>query len=171
MPPLLTIRLEIPADILAIHRVIVAAMRPVEAELVEALRARYAGLISLVAVLESQVVGHILFTPITIETAEATLPGLGLGPLAVQPALQNQGIGSALVREGLAVCRAQGHTRVCVLGHRDYYPRFGFAPAAIFGLHWEHKADLDDFMVQALAPGALDGVQGVIRYLPEFDGV
>jgi putative acetyltransferase len=168
---MLTIRPERPADIPAIRRVIAAAMRPAEADLVEALRSRYAGLISLVAVLEGQIVGHILFSPVTIQTAKDTQPALGLGPLAVLPALQRQGIGSALVREGLDACQAQGHVRVCVLGHREYYPRFGFKPAATFGLHWEHQADLEDFMALALSPGALDGVQGVIRYLPEFDDV
>ena len=168
---MLTIRPERPADIPAIRRVIEAAMRPAEADLVEALRSVYPGLISLIAALEGQVVGHILFSPITIQTPKDTLPGLGLGPLAVLPELQRQGIGSALVQRGLDICREQGHARICVLGHRDYYPRFGFAPASKFALHWEHKANLDDFMVLALTPGALDGVQGIIRYLPEFEGV
>ncbi len=105
---MLTLRPERPADIPAIRRVIVAAMRPAEADLVEALRSRYAGLISLVAVLEGQIVGQILFSPVTIHTPDGILPALGLGPLAILPALQRQGIGSALVREGLDACRASG---------------------------------------------------------------
>ncbi len=165
----LNIRPERPADIPAIRQVVGAAMRPSEVILVDKLRERHADLISLVAVLEGQVVGHLLFSPVTIETAEAEVPGIALGPLAVTPALQRQGIGSALVREGLDACRAQGHTRVCVLGHQEYYPRFGFTLAADYGLHWASQADLPEFMVLALAPGAFDDLQGVIRYLPEFD--
>jgi putative acetyltransferase len=168
---MLTIRSERPADIPAIRRVIQAAMRPAEANLVDALRSRYTRLISLVAVLEGRIVGHILFSPVTIETPETNIPGLGLAPLAVLPELQRQGIGSALVQQGLVVCRQQGHALIFVLGHRDYYPRFGFAPASRFALHWEHKADLEEFMVLALSPGVLEGVQGVVRYLPEFDEV
>jgi len=93
-----------------------------------------------------------------------------LGPMAVLPERQGEGIGGALVRAGLAACRAAGYDLCIVLGHAEYYPRFGFRPSAPFGIRWEHGAEAH-FMVLELRPGALAGRGGVARYRPEFDGV
>jgi putative acetyltransferase len=142
--------------------------RPQEAELVEALQQRDAVLCSLVAELENKVVGHILFSPATIKSNESKLTIAALGPMAVLPGFQNQGIGSRLVRAGLNYVRGLGYNLVIVLGHSAYYPRFGFKPAQSFGIHWEHDAPSEAFMVAELVPGALDGVRGTVYYQPEF---
>ena len=136
----------------------------------EGLRAAGAAVISLVAEREGAVVGHVLFSPVTGEGEAQAWDALGLGPMAVAPVAQRRGIGSALVRAGLAACRAQGHLVVLVLGHPAYYPRFGFRPAATAGLRWEHGHD-EAFFVAELEPGALGGRSGVVRYRPEFDAV
>jgi putative acetyltransferase len=88
--------------------------------------------------------------------------------MAVRPALQRRGIGSALVREGLARCRAAGHRIAVVLGHPEYYPRFGFSPGAPRGIRSTWEVPDDVFMVLELVPGALDGVAGIVHYRPEF---
>ena len=97
--------------------------------------------------------------------------GLGLGPMAVLPAHQRAGIGSRLVRIGLEECRRAGHGWVVVLGHPDYYPRFGFVPASRHGLAWEHPAPDEAFMIVALRDGTLPPEGGLVRYAPEFGGV
>lgn len=142
-----------------------------EAGLVDALRRAGAVTLSLVAVRQGQVVGHILFSPMTIQAEEETYPAVGLGPLAILPRFQGQGIGSQLVEAGLAACRAAGHEIVIVLGHAGYYPRFGFRPASLYGVRWEHEAPDEAFMVIELRPGALTGKGGVARYHPAFAGV
>lgn len=169
----LIIRREETRDISAIHQVNVLAFTGEgEANLVDQLRARGAGLLSLVAEMHGQVVGHIYFSPVTITTADGTLTAaVGLAPLAVLPAYQNQGIGSKLARAGLDELRQMGHRLVIVLGHAQYYPRFGFKPSLPCGIRWEHEVDAAHFMVAELQPGALTGVQGVARYQPEFEGV
>ena len=96
---------------------------------------------------------------------------MGLAPLAVLPEYQKQGVGSALVRAGLEVCRGIGAQLVFVLGHPDYYPRFGFQPVAPLGLHYQDERLDAYFFVVELSPGALEGVSGVVAYHPLFDGV
>src|SRR5688572_26858636 len=126
---MVVVRQEEPDDRMAIRHIHEQAFgRPAEAYLVDALRARGQALLSLVAVQDDRVVGHILFSPVTIESADGAFPAVGLGPMAVLPALQCQGIGTLLVTMGLAECRAAGHVCVVVLGHQTYYPRFGFRP-------------------------------------------
>ena len=169
----LVIRNEDPNDIPAIHRLNVAAFKGEgEANLVDRLRTRGAGLLSLVAEEDGRVVGHIYFSPMTITAEDGRVfPAVGLAPLAVLPAFQNQGIGSQLVRAGLDGRCRMGHRLVIVLGHASYYPRFGFKPSLPCGIHWERPVDEAHFMVAELQPGALAGVQGVARYQPEFEGV
>src|SRR5262249_3955586 len=98
-----------------------------EARLVQALRDGGHVRVSLVAEIDCQVVGHILFSDLSIVTESTTIPALALAPMAVLPEVQNQGIGSALVRLGLEVCKEQGHQIVVVVGHPAFYPRFGFS--------------------------------------------
>jgi putative acetyltransferase len=166
------VRPETPNDLTAIRQVHAQAFgRPAEARLVDALRARGQVLLSLVAVHDDRVVGHILFSPVTIESAEAAFPAVGLGPVAVLPARQRQGIGSLLVATGLDECRRAGHTGVVVLGHPTYYPRFGFKPASRYGLQGDYAVPDDVFMAIELHPGALQGRAGHVKYQPEFQAV
>jgi putative acetyltransferase len=163
-----TIRLEQPADAEAIHAVHRAAFPTAEeAHLVDRLRARGHARVSLVAEADGQIVGHILFSPVTIDTPAGPRIGLGLAPLAVLPAHQNRGVGSALVRDGLAACRQQGCAFVVVLGHTGYYPRFGFRHARAAGLTNEYGAD-EAFMVLEFQAGALPAEGGLVRYGPEL---
>lgn len=141
--------------------------RPAEANLVEALRARSAVVASLVAESDGTIVGHILFSPVSPpEGSHVQLAGLG--PMAVLPADQRKGIGSALVREGLRRCKEAGCGAVVVLGHPEYYPRFGFVPAALRGLRSEYDVPDDVFMVAELMAGALEGASGLVRYDEAF---
>ena len=162
------IRPEEPGDIRAIHQVNRQAFETaVEASLVDALRRRAQPLISLVAVVDDEVAGHILFSPVTLSSD----PGariMGLAPMAVLPAKQRQGIGTALVRAGLEECRRLSFEAVIVLGHADYYPRFGFVPASRYGLTCEYDVPDDVFMVLELSAGTLEGRSGVIRYHAAF---
>ena len=166
------VRPEEPGDIAAIRRVNEQAFgRPAEADLVDLIRDRGKTTCSLVAISEGRVVGHILFTPVTIEAGGTVTAALGLGPMAVQSSHQRQGIGSLLVRTGLAACRDAGHGCVVVLGHPEYYPRFGFVPASRHGVLWEHPAPDEAFMLLELRAGTLAGRGGIARYLAEFGGV
>lgn len=142
-----------------------------EADLVDALRANASPYISLVAVADEQVVGHIFFSPVSVESEDIVFTAMGLAPMAVLPECQNQGIGSQLVREGLKACQRLGHDIVVVLGHANYYPRFGFTPASLKGLRSEYDVPDEVFMVTELVPGALEGRRGLVKYHPEFGKV
>jgi putative acetyltransferase len=137
-----------------------------ESDLVERLREEGVILLSLVAELDSQIVGHIVFSRMTIETAQGALPAVSLAPMAVRPNRQGRGVGSQLVRHGLAKLRAQGERIVIVLGHKDYYPRFGFSPEKARCLSSSFPADA--FMALELSEGALSDVQGAVRYPTAF---
>jgi putative acetyltransferase len=143
--------------------------QPNEANLVDALRAHKKVTLSLVALQENQIVGHILFSPVTITDEGMTFAALGLAPMAVLPEFQRQGIGSLLVNHGLEQCRQSGHNCVVVLGHPEYYPRFGFVPASKFGIKCEYDAPDAAFMIIELQQGALRGHSGTAKYQPEFN--
>jgi putative acetyltransferase len=166
------IRSENPEDIPAIRIVNERAFgRPAEADLVDALRRNGKTLVSLVAEVNGSVVGHILFSPVTIETEAQKFLGVGLAPLAVLPEFQNRGVGSLLVEYGLEQCRAAGHSFVVVLGHANYYPRFGFTKASRFGIKCEYEVAEDHFMAIELHEGVLQNRTGIARYQSEFNEV
>jgi len=165
----LVIRPEMAADHDAVRHVNRLAFgQDAEARLVEALRDSGYVRASLVAVKDGQVVGHILFSDLPIITEAETVPALALAPLAVLPEVQNQGIGTALVRRGLEVCKAQGHRIVVVLGHPHYYQRFGFSSKLAAHLESPYSGR-ESFMAVGLVPGALDGVTGKVVYPPPFN--
>jgi len=162
------IRPERPADIASIRAVNLTAFETsTEADLVDALREQAHPIVSLVADDVGAIVGHILFSPVTLR-AHPELQIMGLAPMAVVPAKQRQGIGSALVREGLEQCRRLGFGAVVVLGHAEYYPRFGFTPASRFGLRCEYDVPDEVFMVLELDADVLRGKSGTIQYHPAF---
>jgi putative acetyltransferase len=166
----MVIRREERQDIAAIRSVNEQAFGgSVEANAIDALRDRGAAALSLVAVIDKQVVGHLFFSLVTIEAPDRSWPGLGLAPLAVLPEYQRQGIGTALMNAGLEKCRQLGHERVIVLGHPAYYPRFGFERASAYGVRFEYEAPDEACLILALQPGALDDVSGVAKYQPEWN--
>jgi putative acetyltransferase len=146
-----------------------AFARPDEAELVTRLRGEAPESIALVAEEAGHVIGHILFSTVSMEGAACS--AVGLGPMAVEPAAQRQGVGSALVRAGLAACAARGTELVFVLGHPAYYPRFGFRLAASLGLWYREGAFDRAFFVTELRPGAAAVQHGRVRYHAAFDRV
>ena len=165
------VRLEEPQDIPSVRIINERAFeQPVEADIVDKLRLSCPEALSLVAVDEGRVVGHILFTPATVESKTGTIDGMGLAPMAVLPERQRRGIGSSLVERGLKILRDRGCPFVIVLGHPAYYPRFGFEPASRYGLKCQWVGVPDEaFMVLIFDEEAMAGVSGVARYRDEFD--
>lgn len=162
------IRQERQGDADAIRAVNDAAFgQPDESRIVDAIRAAAHEAVSLVAVEEDAIVGHILFTPMSMETTGVR--AAGLAPMAVRPDLQRRGIGSRLVRAGLAECSRGGIDLVFVIGHAAFYPRFGFRRAGALGFRCQFEGVADEaFMVAELTPGALSRAGGLVRYVPEF---
>lgn len=164
------IRPETPEDRDAIARVHCAAFgSSEEARIVDALRSEVRPIVSLVAETDIGVVGHILFSPVTI-AGRPELKIMGLAPMAVEPRQQNQGIGSALVNAGLRRCCELDIGAVVVVGHPGYYPRFGFVPAGEHGLRTAFEVPPEAFMCLELADGYLENVSGEVRYHPAFGG-
>ena len=139
-----------------------------EADLVEVLRNSGIPLISLVAEQDGELVGHILFSPVTLEQGGSRTSIAGLAPMAVLPACQNEGIGSMLVEKGLVYCKNAGYAAVVVLGHPDYYPRFGFVPSIRYGITSEYDVPPEVFMAKELKEGALANCNGMIKYHEAF---
>jgi len=144
--------------------------QPEESGIVDAIRAAGRASISLVALSGTAIVGHILFTPISVEGAPSAIRIAGLAPMAVVPEYQRRGIGSRLVDEGLRRCRDRDYAAVVVLGHPEFYPRFGFRRARAFAITCEFDVPDEAFMVAELREGGLRGITGKVRYVPEFGG-
>lgn len=137
-----------------------------EADLVEALRTGGVVLLSVVAELDRRIVGHILFSRMSIETPTGAVAAVALAPMAVLPRYQRQGIGGRLIRYGLDTLRGSGERVVIVVGHPDYYPRFGFSAEQARSL--ENPFPPDAFMALELSPGALARIRGRVRYPDAF---
>ena len=164
---LLLVRDETLSDTAAVREIVTAAFgQPGEAGLVDSIRANGRAVISLVAEENGVVVGHILFSPVTLEEGAARV--LGLAPLSVAPEHQRRGIGGELMRAGLERARELDYNAVVLLGHPEYYPRFGFVPAAKLGLHCEYDAPVEAFMAIELRPGGLAGARGLAKYCEDF---
>ncbi|HRZ87737.1 MAG TPA: N-acetyltransferase [bacterium] len=168
---MITVRPENPQDITRVRQINESAFETLaEAYIVDAVRRDCPDAISLVAEDAGAVVGQILFSPAAIESAGRNVVGMGLGPVAVLPERQRQGIGSKLISRGLEILRERGCPFVVVLGYPEYYSRFGFERASQHGLscQWEGVPD-DIFLVMVTDPAAMKGVSGAIRYRDEFD--
>jgi len=151
---MIAIRPEREGDYIVIHEInVLVSGRENEARLVKKIRERRGFIpeLSLVAIKKGEVVGHILFSRITIQSKTGSFPALALAPMAVHPKFQDQGIGSKLVRHGLKCCRNQGHEIVVVVGHPQYYPRFGFTSARAKGLEAPFAVPDKAFMVLELS--------------------
>jgi putative acetyltransferase len=168
----IAVRPEKPEDASQVRNVNVMAFgQPAEADLIERLHHACTDSLSLVAE-DDVVVGHILFTPVVVETARRQVTGMGLAPMAVLPDRQRQGIGSQLVRRGLDILHDRSCPFVFVLGHPEFYPRFGFEPASMHGLTSQWKGVPDAaFMVLILDVRAMAGVSGVAQYRNEFSEI
>lgn len=167
------VRLEAPADAAAVFHVNESAFgRPDEARLVERLRSTDTTLLSLVAEVNGRVVGHVLFTTVELKSENgASAGGAALGPVAVLPDHQRQGIGDALIRDGLEMLRQMGQPFCVVLGHSSYYPRFGFQPTDLFGIRCQWDVPPEVFMALALRPDGLEGKTGTVMYAEAFQDV
>ena len=173
-PSQLIIERETPHDIDSIYQVNLAAFgRADEAKVVNELRKNCEVFLSFVAKIGSNVIGHILFTPALIKKQEeGSTAGLGLAPLAVTPAYQGQGVGSALCEAGLKYIENFGYPYVVVLGSPRYYPRFGFRPAGDFGIRCAYEnIPPEDFMIIIFDKEKMMGVSGIAYYRSEFDRV
>jgi putative acetyltransferase len=138
-----------------------------EGKIVDALRSNGAALLSLVATVDDQVVGHIMYSPITV--GEVT--GAALGPMAVVPEHQGQGIGSKLVQAGNQKLKDADWPFIIVIGHANFYPRFGFKPAGPLGITCEWEVPEDVFMLLVLDQEKIQGVSGLAKYRHEFSTV
>jgi putative acetyltransferase len=168
---MVTIREEEVRDIGVIRNINEAAFDgPAEANVVDKLRQVCDECSSVVAVDGDEIVGHVMFSPATIENGDGVIRGMGLAPMAVLPGHQRRGIGTALIERGLEMLREKGCPFVIVLGHADYYPRFGFVPASRYNLEsqWEGIPD-EAFMILVFDQKALEGVHGVAKYREEFN--
>ena len=163
----LKIRPEVPEDRTAVFEINRMAFgRDDEAQLVDRLRDDGDVVLSLVAVDGGEIVGHVLFSPLVVHTASKPVAAVALAPIAVLPAHQRQGIGAQLIRHGLSMLTDAGHRIVTVLGHPEYYPRFGFTPEAARDLEVPFAGPA--WMAQELVPGSLDGVSGRVEYPQAF---
>jgi putative acetyltransferase len=172
---MIIIRKEQPEDIAAIRVVVESAFEgTAEANLVDQLRKAGKAIISLVASEDDRVIGHILFSEVTLapdggDSKDTPLAAIGLAPLAVLPEFQNRGVGSLLTRAGLEECRKAGYQCAVVLGHPHYYPRFGFVPSVGYRIKSEFEVSDETFMVMELTENALKHRSGIIKYQPEFN--
>lgn len=167
MPPPVAVRAETTADRDHVRRINELAFEgTAEADLVEALHRDGLVLSSLVATVHREPRGHILFSRMWVDTQSGAVDAVCLAPVAVLPAHQRTGIGSALVAYGLDQMRRLGERMVIVVGHPSYYPRFGFEPASVYGITGPFSADA--FMAMELVPGAFAGMRGAARYPAAF---
>jgi len=164
------IRREAAGDVEQIHKVNELAFeKKEEADIVDRLRENCPEYFSFIAVVENQIVGHILFTPAWIESPHGPITGMGLAPLAVIPEFQNHGIGGQLIQFGMDEIQKGGYLFVIVLGHPGYYPRFGFEKASLYGVRCEYEDVPDEaFMIKIFDPDITIQEPAVAHYRPEW---
>ena len=165
------IRKELPRDYQLVRAINKEAFgQETEGAIVYKIRTACSDTLALVALKDGIIVGHIFFSPVILSGEDGIYSGMGLAPMAVLPDYQNQGVGSLLVNEGLRLLKEMRVPFVVVLGHPNYYPRFGFETASQYGLksQWEGVPD-DAFMVLFLDESVKEKLRGVVKYRPEFD--
>ena len=165
---MIEIREEQPGDVAAIRELNKLAFgQEQEGNIIDALRSHGAASLSLVATQNGRVVGHVMYSPASV----GDVIGVGLGPMAVLPEHQRQGVGSKLVDAGNRKLKEAGCPFIIVLGHANYYPRFGFTPARPLGITCEWDVPDDAFMLAVLDQTQMQGVSGLAKYRPEFSTV
>ena len=167
------IRFEKPEDIAFIHSVNEQAFgRVSEAKLIDTLRLACTDRLSLVADDNGSIIGHLMFTPVVVTDGKQKTEGMGLAPMAVLPSRQRQGIGTQLVDSGLQILKEKGCPFVIVLGHPEYYPRFGFQAASGCNIRtqWDGVPD-EAFMILFMDHEAMKNVSGVATFRDEFNDV
>ena len=165
---MLEIRDERPDDMAAVRDLNRRAFgQDQEGKIVDALRSNGAALLSLVATLNGKVVGHIMYSPLSV----GEIMGAGLGPMAVLPENQHQGIGSKLVEAGNRKVKDAGYPFIILVGHPNFYPRFGFRPASAHDIRCEWEVPDNAFMLLVLDEAKMRGVSGLAKYRPEFSSV
>jgi putative acetyltransferase len=163
------VREERPGDEAAIRALNDQAFgQELEGRIVDALRANGAVKLSLVATREDQVIGHIMYSPAMID---GRIEGAALGPMAVLPEMQAQRIGSRLIEAGNGGLKGSGCPFIIVLGHAEFYPRFGFRPGSTRGIKCEWEVSDEVFMILVLDENSLDGVTGTAKYRHEFSTI
>jgi predicted N-acetyltransferase YhbS len=179
MNPDITIHQETPEDYDKVIVLIEKAFETLEisdhneGKLVEKLRkaTTFIDELSLVAELNGQVVGHILFTPVVIDNGVQQFHSLVLAPVSVLPEFQKMGIGEQLILAGHKKAKELGFQSVILLGHPEYYPRFGYKSASFWGIRTHYELPSEDvFMAIELTEGALAGASGMVIFPPEFGG-
>ena len=166
---MITIRKEQHQDIHVIREVNIQAFgQNQEADLVDTIRKSCNDMISLVALIQNTIVGHICFSPATIEGNAKMIQGMGLAPMAVLPTYQRQGVGTKLVQAGIERVRKKGSPFIIVLGHASLYPIFGFEPASHYGIRCEWDIPDSAFMIVRLNESQMRENTGLAHYLPEF---
>ncbi|MDM5317453.1 N-acetyltransferase [Fictibacillus sp. b24] len=171
---MIKIRIEKEADYIVIDEINSSAFNGEgESKLIRAIRDSewFVPELSLIAEKDEEVVGHILFSEVTIQTENEQVPTLALAPMAVSPQHQKQGIGTLLVQTGLEKAQQLGYEHVVVLGHPDFYPKFGFVSSVAKGIHSPFPVPEEVFMVLELKKGSLEGIKGKVEYPPAFSAV
>ena len=163
------VRPETPDDIDSIRYVNEQAFgQKDESMLIEKLRKRGVLAVSLVAIQDGEIVGHIAFSPVVVESEDSSFEAIALGPMAVLSMYQRKGIGSQMVLAGLEECHRLKQEVIVVLGHPDYYPRFGFVLAKPKGIDCEFEVPEEAWMILELREKALEGKRGIVKFQPEF---
>ena len=163
------IREECHDDIAAVHDLNRQAFgQDQESNIVDVLRANEAALLSLVATVDDRVVGHIMYSPAVVGD---NITGAALGPMAVLPEYQRQRIGSKLIKAGNRKLKDAGCPFIVVVGHADYYPRFGFRPASKHRIKCEWDVPDNAFMLLVLDQAKMESVSGLAKYRHEFSSI
>jgi len=144
--------------------------QPQEGNIIEKLRNSDSKTLSLIAEMNNKIIGHIFFSSVKIEGHAEIIDGMGLAPMAVLPEYQKQGIGKMLVNEGISILKSQLIPYIIVLGHEDYYPRFGFEIASKYGLQsqWDEVPD-EAFMILVFNHDMMKNVRGIAKYREEWN--